>query len=280
MPRFLFSYGTPNDQLIKEPKNSLDDMLVGFKLNKENNKPQAIFTNNKNDIIQGSVFEISDEDLKRCEQLRIEDYQRVFVSLKSKKVAVVFISSVQTSFTEKQKMLAGILYNGSDPEVEKDHLKAKSLFSSYNSIDVVNLKKRADFLQNFIDVRGKNIHIESPFYCDFGYNISVGENFFSNFNCCILDVNKVTIGDNVMFGPNVQVYTATHPIQALERIKGPELGYPIWIGDNVWVGGGAIICPNVQIGNNTTIGAGSVVTKDIPANVFAAGNPCRVIREL
>lgn len=118
------------------------------------------------------------------------------------------------------------------------------------------------------------------FFCDYGYNIEIGKNFYANHNCIILDVNKVKIGNNVMFAPNVQVYTATHPIDAEERVSGVEMGYAIKIGDNVWIGGGAIICPGVKIGENTTIAAGSVVTKDIPANVLAAGNPCRIIREL
>jgi len=280
MPRYLFSYGSPNDRLIDDTAISSKDELIGYKLNNQSANPQAIFTNDKNDHVIGFVFEISDTDLKKCDQLKSSNYRRVFVSLKSEKLAIAYVSSSHPFITEKQKMLAGVLYDGSDKEVEKEHIKAKENFTKYNSIDVADLKKRSDFLRSFLDVRGEHVHIESPFYCDIGYNISVGENFFSNFNCCILDVNKVIIGDNVMFGPNVQLYTATHPILASERIKGPELGYPIWIGDNVWIGGGAIICPNVQIGNNTTIGAGSVVTKDIPANVFAAGNPCRIIREL
>ncbi len=124
------------------------------------------------------------------------------------------------------------------------------------------------------------IHIEPPFYCDYGYNIEIDVNFYANFSRVILDVNKVVIGKNVMFGPMVQIYTASHPIIAEERIKGLELSKPITIGDNAWFGGGVIVCPGVTIGKNTTIGAGSVVTKDIPENVFAAGNPCRVIKKL
>ncbi|HEY1055070.1 MAG TPA: sugar O-acetyltransferase [Emticicia sp.] len=127
---------------------------------------------------------------------------------------------------------------------------------------------------------GEAIDIQTPFYCDYGSNIFAGENLFINFNCTILDCARVIFGTNVFLAPNVQIYTAYHPIIASERIKGPELASPVTIGDNVWLGGGVIICPGVNIGSNTTIGAGSVVTKNIPANVVAAGNPCRVIREL
>jgi maltose O-acetyltransferase len=124
------------------------------------------------------------------------------------------------------------------------------------------------------------VTIEPPFYCDYGEHISIAENFFMNFGGIILDCNVVRIGANVQCGPSVQLLAATHPLAAAERIIGPELSAPITIGDNVWLGGGVIVCPGVTIGANTTIGAGSVVTRDIPANVFAAGNPCRVIRTL
>lgn len=126
-----------------------------------------------------------------------------------------------------------------------------------------------------------NAYLEPPFRCDYGSNIKVGKNFYTNFNCVILDVNTVTIGDNVLFAPNVQIYTAGHPLDVKGRVEDAiEFGYPITIGDNVWLGGGVIVCPGVNIGENTVIGAGSVVTKDIPANVVAAGNPCRVIRAI
>ena len=119
-----------------------------------------------------------------------------------------------------------------------------------------------------------------PFYCDYGYNIKIGDVFFANFGCVILDVNRVEIGDNVLIGPNVQIYTATHPVDPAERLSLLETSKPIRIGNNVWIGGGSILCPGIRIGNNSSIGAGSVVTKDIPDNVVAVGNPCRVIREI
>ena len=122
--------------------------------------------------------------------------------------------------------------------------------------------------------------IEQPFRCDYGKNIEVGNNFFANYNCVILDVAKVTIGENVMFAPNVSIYTAGHPIHPESRNSGYEYGIPVTIGNNVWVGGNVVITPGVTIGNNVVIGAGSVVTKDIPDNVIAVGNPCRVIREI
>lgn len=182
--------------------------------------------------------------------------------------------------TELQKMLDGELYIATDPMLVEMRTSARTLFSKYNLIPVENSSERKKLLKELLGKTGENIDIQTPFYCDYGSHIFVGENLFMNFNCVILDCAKVTIGDNVAFGPNVQIYTAYHPIIASERIKGPELAAPITIGNNVWLGGGAIVCPGVEIGDNTTIGAGSVVTKNIPANAFAAGNPCRVIREL
>lgn len=177
-------------------------------------------------------------------------------------------------------MLDGALYIASDPELVEMRAKARNLFYRYNQIPVDNMEERKALLSEMFGKIGENIDIQTPFYCDYGTNIYAGENLFMNFNCIVLDCAKVTFGDNVACGPNVQIYTAYHPIIASERIKGPELASPISIGNNVWLGGGAIVCPGVTIGDNTTIGAGSVVTKNIPANVFAAGNPCRVIREI
>lgn len=182
--------------------------------------------------------------------------------------------------SELQKMLDGALYIASDPELVEMRAKARNLFYRYNQIPVDNMDERKALLSEMFGKIGENIDIQTPFYCDYGTNIYAGENLFMNFNCIVLDCAKVTFGDNVAFGPNVQIYTAYHPIIASERIKGPELASPISIGNNVWLGGGAIVCPGVTIGDNTTIGAGSVVTKNIPANVFAAGNPCRAIREI
>jgi len=181
--------------------------------------------------------------------------------------------------SEKEKMLSGELYFAGDDELEKGRNAARALFLKYNSTSPDEKEKRKEILENLIKFKGI-ILIEPPFYCDYGYNIEVGENFYANFSCIILDANKVIIGDNVMFGPNVQIYTSAHPLNAEERITGLESAKAIIIGDNVWIGGGVIVCPGVTIGNNTTIGAGSVVAKDIPDNTVAAGNPCKVIRNL
>ncbi len=181
--------------------------------------------------------------------------------------------------SEKEKMLLGELYFAGDKELMKERLKLRKLIGKYNVTECDEKEKRKELLGKILKNEG-DIKIEPPFYCDYGYNIEVGNDFYANYACIILDVNKVKIGENVMFGPNVQIYTATHPLNAEERIKGLELSKPIEIGDNVWLGGGVIVCPGVKIGKNTTIGAGSVVTKDIPDNVFAAGNPCKVLKKI
>ena len=177
-------------------------------------------------------------------------------------------------------MLAGELYSAADPALQRLLNQARSQCFAYNRIDPSDEQMRSRLIKNLYGPIGSNFNIMPPFYCDYGIHIFAGDNLFMNYNCIILDCNHVTIGHNVQFAPNVQLYTAYHPLDAAERSKGPELAAPIVIGDNVWIGGGAILCQGVTIGENTTIGAGAVVTKDIPANVFAAGNPCRVIREL
>lgn len=182
--------------------------------------------------------------------------------------------------SEREKMLAGMLYRANDPELMQMRHRAKKLFSEFNKLDSEKEDERTQLLQELIGRIGTHSEVIAPFYCDYGTHIELGDNVFINFNCVILDCAKVTIGNNVLLGPNVQLYAAHHPVQAQERIKGPELATPITIGDNVWLGGSVIVCPGVEIGENTTIGAGSVVTRNIPANVFAAGNPCRVIRHL
>lgn len=176
-------------------------------------------------------------------------------------------------------MLDGELYDASDAQLTAMRARARQLLFQYNQLTAASRESKMAILQQLLG-RSSNANIEPPFYCDYGRHILAGENFYMNFNCVILDCARVTIGDNVQFGPSVQVYTAYHPLKASERIKGPELAAPIVIGDNVWIGGGAIICPNVTIGQNTTIGAGSVVTRSIPEGVFAAGNPCRVIKTI
>lgn len=182
--------------------------------------------------------------------------------------------------TELEKMLAGDLYVASDPTLVTMRNSARALFSQYNRTPYDAEPERQALLRQLLGSVGDNLNIQAPFYCDYGAFITFGENCFVNFNCIFLDCARITIGDNFQCAPNVQLYAAYHPVDAAERDKGPELASPITIGNSVWLGGGVIVCPGVTIGDNTTIGAGSVVTKDIPANVFAAGNPCRVIREL
>lgn len=181
--------------------------------------------------------------------------------------------------TEKEKMLSGAPYQAWDAELTKDRKHAKRLCFEFNHALPEEDAKRAAILQELFQTT-ESPYMEPNFFCDYGYNIKVGKNFYANHNCTILDVNTVTIGDNVMFAPCVQIYTATHPIEAKPRVDGIEMGYPIVIGDNTWIGGGSIVCPGVTIGKNVVIGAGSVVNKDIPDNVVAVGNPCRVIREI
>lgn len=180
--------------------------------------------------------------------------------------------------TEKQLMLAGELYLASDPELAAERRRARRLARLYNATTEEEDETRNTLLREWLGKCGPRITIEPPFVCDYGGNIFAGDNLYMNFGCVILDCNTVEIGDNVMMGPNVHLYAAYHPTDPQVRLAGRELAAPIRIGSNVWIGGGAIICPGVTIGDNTTIGAGSVVVKDVPPNVVAAGNPCRVIR--
>ena len=182
--------------------------------------------------------------------------------------------------TEKDKMIAGQLYRSSDDLLRNERKRARRLLKVFNDSLPDETEKRAGILKELLNALGQRTEIEPPFYCDYGYNISIGDNFYANFNCVILDCAKVTIGDNVFLGPNVQIYTATHPLAVEERNKGLEAAKPIIIGDGVWICGGVIINPGATIGRGTTIGSGSVVTRDIPPDVFAAGNPCKVIRNL
>lgn len=182
--------------------------------------------------------------------------------------------------TEKEKMLAGELYNAADPQLVLERQQARHLTRAYNNSFPEELEQRRQILKQLLGACGENVVIEPPFYCDYGSNILLGDGVYFNFNCVVLDVCRVVIGDRTMFGPNVQIYTATHPIDAASRASGLEIGKPITIGADVWVGGSAIINPGISIGDRSVIGAGSVVVKDIPAGVFAAGNPCRVLRKL
>lgn len=185
-----------------------------------------------------------------------------------------------TNLSEKDKMLLGKLYNADDAALVKERKRSKDICFQYNQVLPSELKKRKGLIKTLFGKTQKNFLIEQPFYCDYGYNIEVGENFYTNVNVVILDCAKVTFGDHVFIAPNCGFYTANHPFNAEERNQGLEYALPITVGNNVWIGGGCSILPGVTIGDNTIIGAGSVVTKDIPANVLAVGNPCRVIRQL
>jgi len=182
--------------------------------------------------------------------------------------------------TEKEKMLAGELYDALDPQLSEERVRTRMLLKELNDSSEDNPGEREKVLQQLIPGAGTDLWLQPPFFCDYGTNISIGDKVFFNFNCVVLDVARVTIGSRTLFGPNVQIYTATHPLNHLERASGLEYGKPITIGNDVWVGGNVVICPGVRIGDRSVIGAGSVVTKDIPADVIAAGNPCRVIRAL
>lgn len=182
--------------------------------------------------------------------------------------------------TEKQKMYMGILYRADDEHLIAERNYAKGITREYNQTHPDREEDRKNLMGRLLGKVGEKAHIETPFYCNYGYRISIGKNFFSNFNVTILDGGQVTIGDNVYIAPNVGIYTAQHPTDVRRRNLGYEWALPVVIGDNVWIGGNATIMPGVTVGSNVTIGAGSVVTKDIPDNVIAAGNPCRVIREV
>lgn len=180
--------------------------------------------------------------------------------------------------TEKEKMLQCELYDATDETLMKERVHCKDLCFEYNSFLPSSQNERQELLKGLLGKTGKNFLIEQPFYCDYGYNIEIGENFYTNVNCTILDVAKVTFGDNVLIAPNCGFYTAEHPIDPELRKSGLESARPITIGNNVWIGAQSIILPGVTIGDNSVIGAGSVVTKDIPANAIAVGNPCKVIK--
>lgn len=181
--------------------------------------------------------------------------------------------------SEWEKMLAGELYDPLDADLVKARDRARDLCQDLNATREREQDARRTILKQLFGRGGDSVWLQPPFFCDYGSNILLGERVFFNFNCIVLDVCRVTIGDFTLFGPAVQIYTATHPMDAELRRK-QEFAKPIAIGSDVWVGGGAIICPGVTIGSKTVIGAGSVVTRDIPDCVFAAGNPCRVIRPI
>lgn len=177
-------------------------------------------------------------------------------------------------------MLSEELYNALDPELTEERVKARLLLKELNDSGEDETNKREKILKALIPDSGKDLWLQPPFYCDYGSNIHLGDNVFLNFNCVVLDVAQVKIGNRTKLGPNVQLYAATHPVQYNERATGLEFGQAITIGDDVWIGGSVVVCPGVSIGDRSVIGAGSVVTKDIPSDVVAAGNPCKVLRQL
>jgi maltose O-acetyltransferase len=182
--------------------------------------------------------------------------------------------------TEKEKMINGYMYRPDDLELIRDRTNARRLTRLYNATTEEETDKRLEILKELFGSSGVSMGIEPNFRCDYGYNIHVGENFYANFDCTILDVCEVRIGDNCMLAPGVHIYTATHPLDPHERNSGAEYGKAVHIGDNVWLGGGAIINPGVKIGNNVVVASGAVVTKDIPDNSVVGGNPARIIKTL
>ena len=181
--------------------------------------------------------------------------------------------------TEKEKMLAGEIYFANDDVLVTERTKAKKLLHKLNVTEYLMNEKAKTILSQLLPNAGKGLYIEPPFHCDYGYNIHCGENVYFNVNCVVLDTMKIEIGNNVFFGPGVHIYTATHPLNPIQR-RTVEFSKPIFIGDDCWIGGNAVICPGVTIGSGCTIGVGAVVTKDIPEHSLAVGNPAKVIRKI
>ena len=187
---------------------------------------------------------------------------------------------IDTNLNHKERMLANLPYKAWLDGLDEERLATKKKVFEYNNISPEKEEERDKKIRTILGKTGDWLRIESPFHCDYGYNIEVGEWFFANYNFVVLDVGKVVIGDNVQIAPNVAIYTAGHPIHPDSRNSGYEYGIDVRIGNNVWIGGNTCILPGVTISDNAVIGAGSVVTKDIPANVIAVGNPCKVVREI
>ncbi|KYG31776.1 sugar O-acetyltransferase [Alkalihalobacillus trypoxylicola] len=182
--------------------------------------------------------------------------------------------------TEKEKMIAGEMYDPADSELVKDRVKARRMVRLYNQTLETEEEMRKSMLKELLGSTGEHVYMEPNIRFDYGYNTHVGENFFANFDCTILDVCEVRFGDHCLLAPGVQIYTATHPIDPIERNSGKEYAKPIVFGNNVWIGGSAIINPGVTVGDNVVIASGAVVTKDVPDNVVVGGNPARIIKEL
>lgn len=181
--------------------------------------------------------------------------------------------------TGRDLQLQGLLYP-LDQELWNAYIHSKSITRQLNATLETEVARRKELVQELFAEAGENAYVEPPFYCDYGRNTKVGKNFYCNYDCVFLDCGPITIGENVMFGPKVALYAVNHPIDPEVRATNWDYPEPITIGNNVWIGGSTVVCPGATIGDNTVIGAGSVVTKDIPANVVAAGNPCRVIRTI
>ena len=182
--------------------------------------------------------------------------------------------------TEREKCDAGLLYDTTTPEREQAHLQCAELCYDYNHTRPSDMARREEILRKLFGKLGKNPYVEPTLFCGFGFNIEAGDNFFANNNCVFVDPGKIIFGDNVLIGPQCGFYTALHPLDKAQRDAKLEAAYPIHVGDSVWFGGSCVVLPGVTIGSNSVIGAGSVVTHDIPANVVAAGNPCRVLRPI
>ena len=180
----------------------------------------------------------------------------------------------------KERMLNNLPYKAWLDGLSEERMACKKKISEYNNLAPDNTKRKMELIKEILGKTGEWLNIEAPFHCDYGYNIEVGEDFFANYNFIVLDVGKVKIGEHVQCGPNVAIYTAGHPLHPDSRNSGYEYGIDITVGDNVWIGGNTCIMPGVNIGNNVVIGAGSVVTKDIPDNMIAVGNPCKIVREI
>ena len=177
-------------------------------------------------------------------------------------------------------MLSGQVYRAHDPELELERKRARLLIHQYNHLLPAEITQQEQIVRELFGACGEQFVIEAPFRCDYGYNIHLGENFYSNFNLVILDCAEVRIGNNALIGPDVGIYTAGHPVHPELRNQGYEFAFPVKIGNSVWIGGHVVINPGVNIGDNVVIGSGSVVTRDIPSGVIAMGNPCRVLREV
>ncbi|UTR12955.1 sugar O-acetyltransferase [Evansella sp. LMS18] len=182
--------------------------------------------------------------------------------------------------TEKEKMLAGEMYNPSDPVLAKEREEARRIVRIYNQTLETEGEVRTELLKELLGSTGENVYMEPNIRFDYGYNTHAGENFFANFDCTILDVCEVRFGDNCMLGPGVHIYTATHPLDPAERNSGKEFAKPIRFGNNVWIGGSAVINPGVNVGDNVVIASGAVVTKGVPDNVVVGGNPAKIIKRL